>query len=411
MTRKQNVRPQQIVRKDGSEVWRVRFRLTPGSNPVSDTFPTYEEADQYARIVNTAGGQAARHARQIADSGGIRSIDTALEDYLAHAGTSAQTSTLEKYRRDWRLRIEPTFKGWPVQAISRPAVEAWIVTLRDTETQQSQRLRARDPSRQPDYLSPKTIAVAHGLLSAVLKHEVLSGHLDTNPAFGVKLPGRRKKREPVFLSQSDYAAIAGVIDPKWEDLLHLLAGTGMRWGEATALRPEDFDLDGPVPVVRISDAWKRGATGGAWIIGAPKTQAGHRTVSLTQPVVAALAERLQRTPPGALLFEGPNGGRLQGEWFRERVWGPAVEASKIGRNPRIHDLRHSHASWLIAEGVPLTYIQRRLGHESIKTTSDTYGHLAPDAWAATAAATERAMTLALPVVEDGAPPVLAVEAR
>jgi integrase len=55
-----------------------------------------------------------------------------------------------------------------------------------------------------------------------------------------------------------------------------------------------------------------------------------------------------------------------------------MQAAGIDKTPRIHDLRHSHASWLIAAGVPLPAIQRRLGHESITTTIDRYGHLAPE---------------------------------
>jgi integrase len=46
--------------------------------------------------------------------------------------------------------------------------------------------------------------------------------------------------------------------------------------------------------------------------------------------------------------------------------------------PRIHDLRHTHVSWLIAQGVQLPAISRRLGHESITTTNDRYGHLLPE---------------------------------
>lgn len=67
--------------------------------------------------------------------------------------------------------------------------------------------------------------------------------------------------------------------------------------------------------------------------------------------------------------------------------GPALGelGDQLRARPRIHDLRHTHASWLIPAGVPLTVIQGRLGHESIKTTSDRYGHLADDADAAAAA--------------------------
>ncbi|MCC4909096.1 tyrosine-type recombinase/integrase [Microbacterium sp. cx-59] len=56
-----------------------------------------------------------------------------------------------------------------------------------------------------------------------------------------------------------------------------------------------------------------------------------------------------------------------------------LEARHRAIAPNIHDLRHSHTSWLIAAGVPLPYLQARLGHESIMTTVGTYGHLQPDA--------------------------------
>ena len=399
MVRRSGVKPQPIKRKDGTIVWRVRFRLEPGTNPVNETFHDQDEALVFAALVNKAGGAAARKARDAAASGvGTRSIDVAFEDYLAHIGTHAQSGTIDKYRRDWRLRIAPTFGGWPVAAISRGAVESWITDLRDTETIPSKRARAKNPGLQPQYLSPKTIAVAHGLLSAVLKHEVTAERLDTNPAFGVRLPAKQKRREPVFLTESDYAHLVSHVSPEWQDLIHLIAGTGLRWGEATALTPEDFDLDSPQPVVRVSKGWQHAGTGRPWLIGGPKTRAGNRTVSLSAAVVQVIRPRLEDTEPGHLLFEGPSGGRLAGEYFRDAVWRPAIAAAGLPRPPRVHDLRHSHASWLIAQGVPLTFIQRRLGHESIKTTSDTYGHLAPDAFQATAVATARAMALALPEV-------------
>ncbi|MFE3139335.1 tyrosine-type recombinase/integrase [Streptomyces scopuliridis] len=76
---------------------------------------------------------------------------------------------------------------------------------------------------------------------------------------------------------------------------------------------------------------------------------------------------------------GPEGGKWDPGTFRRLRWVPAIELAveKYGliKRPRIHDLRHSHASWLIAAKVPLPAIQGRLGHESITTTVDRYGHL------------------------------------
>ena len=57
---------------------------------------------------------------------------------------------------------------------------------------------------------------------------------------------------------------------------------------------------------------------------------------------------------------------------------PDPDAPRLTKRPRVHDLRHTHASWMIAAGVDLFVLQRRLGHESITTTTETYAHLLPD---------------------------------
>jgi integrase len=93
----------------------------------------------------------------------------------------------------------------------------------------------------------------------------------------------------------------------------------------------------------------------------------------------------------AYVFPNQVGGHLWHGSFNTRVWQPAIRnamdaetcaelgLATIKRAPTIHDMRHTHASWLIAQGIPLPYIQARLGHESITTTVNTYGHLVADA--------------------------------
>jgi integrase len=120
-------------------------------------------------------------------------------------------------------------------------------------------------------------------------------------------------------------------------------------------------------------------------------------------------------PPGRgdeLVFTGAQGGPLWPGGFYSRIWRPAVDAANddercaaagltpLGKRPRLHDLRHSHVSWLIAQGRPLPYIQARLGHEKISTTVDTYGHLLPDAHQGDVDAVLRAMAGVLTVAED-----------
>jgi integrase len=76
------------------------------------------------------------------------------------------------------------------------------------------------------------------------------------------------------------------------------------------------------------------------------------------------------------------------------AWYAAVKAADLGlsQRPRIHDIRHTHASILIAGGMNLFELANRLGHESITTTTKTYGHLVPDVHFRAAAAVETALT-------------------
>ena len=70
-------------------------------------------------------------------------------------------------------------------------------------------------------------------------------------------------------------------------------------------------------------------------------------------------------------------GHIPNDWFRVRVWKPALTAANIRQKVRVHDLRHAHASWLVAGGVDLQRVKERLGHESI-TTVEQYLHTLPD---------------------------------
>jgi integrase len=189
----------------------------------------------------------------------------------------------------------------------------------------------------------------------------------------------------VFLSEAEFALLKTSTHPDAQDLVVVAVGTGLRWGELTALRVEDLHLWGGTPHLVVRRAWKRNGTGdfaldgqGVFYVGGPKTRESRRRVSLAPPLVRIL-RRLTKDRAGSdLVFTGSRGGRLaQGWWYKKR-WLPAVKAARLkglGCTPRFHDLRHTHVAWLISAGVPLPVIQQRLGHKSIKITVDVYGGL------------------------------------
>ncbi len=152
--------------------------------------------------------------------------------------------------------------------------------------------------------------------------------------------------------------------------------SGARFGEATALKPGDIDL--AESTVRIQRAWRYVPKEG-YQLGPPKTTRSTRTID----VVAATLAKLDLT--GEWVFtnsgrgwRGPATDPVRAQNFHTNAWVPALTKARekgLTPRPRIHDLRHTNASWLIQAGIPLTVVQRHLGHESIQTTSDRYGHL------------------------------------
>ena len=151
----------------------------------------------------------------------------------------------------------------------------------------------------------------------------------------------------------------------WRPLVEFLVASGARWGEVTALRP--IDVDRATGTVRITRAWKPIA--GGYELGPPKTRKSIRTMN----VPATVLDKLDYS--GDFLFTTRAGRPVRSNGFHNRVWRPAVARAGLNPRPRVHDLRHTCASWLVAAGTPLPVVQAHLGHESINTTISAYCHI------------------------------------
>ncbi|MCM3266352.1 site-specific integrase [Streptomyces thermoviolaceus] len=319
--------------------------------------------------------------------------------------TGVQGDTRAKYRRLVEQNMSPWFKSYSVRdgegGITREMVQRWVNDLA------AGRPAPHDPKdRRPrTKYKPKTIANQHGLLHAILQAAVDAEPplRSTNPCDFTRLPrldGEQVEEEMVFLEREEFAWVHRCLAEDARDLAEALAETGARWGEVTALQPRDLCRRNGLPAIRIQRAWKRDEDGRPYL-GAPKTKKSRRTIVITSRLERMLRRRAKGKAPDDLLFTGPEGGRWDAGTFRRLRWVPAIEraAQEFGltKRPRIHDLRHSHASWLIAAKVPLPAIQARLGHESITTTVDRYGHLLDALDGEVLAAVEWAMDPAAPL--------------
>jgi integrase len=316
-------------------------------------------------------------------------------DAYARESIKNRTGVEDRYRdailKELTTYILPTFGNCDVRSpehFSKATVGAWVNQMVKTPVW-------RGSTHKP--MSPKTLKNLHGLLSSILKEAVQEEPplRDRNPCDLTNLP--RLDEDGVdddddggehmeFLTPEEVEGIASCcVRPEDRCLIRVKYATGMRWGEISALARRHLVTDNPAkPRVRIVRAWKRSPERG-WYTGKPKSKRSRRTIRVSPGAWADLtAHGVHSLPSSALIFPGPNGGRMIYSTFYDR-WMLAVrEAKKRGllpdfKNPTLHDLRHSHAAALLSAGHSLTYVQRRLGHESITTTSDRYGHLLPEA--------------------------------
>lgn len=351
-----------INRDEKPPRWRVRW-YDPDLNgkAQSMTYASRVEAEEWKRRLDANKGSLKAIEAEIARS--KESGPTVEEAFERHIGQLMGTEkfTLKKYRDNVRLYFSE-IADRKVSGFNRDDVIGWMRWMESRG------------------LSPKTIADIRGLLSAMLTTAIHDGHLVTNPCKGVRLPKDMRVTGGMHLMTHEiWAAIMVQMDPSFIPFFNLLIGTGFRLNEATVLGEEDFMLDQPTSLVKVDKTWKRSASGG-YLIGPPKTRRSRRTVSIA-PSTAESVRPLVENANGGFVFTLKRGGVIRPANLYRTAWYPACEAAGLRGNdrPRIHDIRHTHASWMIAGGMDIFTLSRRLGHESIVTTSNTYGHLLPDA--------------------------------
>ena len=178
-----------------------------------------------------------------------------------------------------------------------------------------------------------------------------------------------------YLTPGEVQRLADAIPGLHRALIYTLAYTGIRQGEATALRRNKVNLLRREVIISESATDVHGRK----VFSETKTRQT-RVVALPGFLANMLGAHMEHVPaaPDALVFTSSTGGPIDWSNFRTRVWRPALAAADLDPQLRIHDLRHTAASMLIAEGCHPKVIQEHLGHSSIVITMDRYGHLYPE---------------------------------
>jgi integrase len=254
-----------------------------------------------------------------------------------------EASTRASYRNNLDRHFLPWFGNMAMASILPSAVQAWVTHA--CEGGQSARSEVK----------------FHVLLHGIFKRSVRDRVIAHNPCADTELP-KVVARKTRILTPAEFDRVLAALPERHRPLLLTDIETGMRWGELIALRPRHIDFLRRTLRVEetIVEGSRKVSPTGEWMIVKlyPKDDEP-RLLRVSPELLEVLASRIQalRLERDDLLFpstEVAGGSPMSRNTFRSRVWLPAIQASGIGFHVRMHDLRHAHASWLLADGADRT---------------------------------------------------------
>jgi integrase len=362
------------IQRRGENSWRIRFDL--GTDPMTGerkrhtkTFRgTKREAEiELARLVTAAQKGALVNSSRITVSD---FLDQWERDW---ATPNASPKTVERWSELLRLHVKAHVGHFPVQKLTEATLTELYARL----------LRAKPGGTG---LSARTVKHVHSVLHDALKQAVKWRLVAFNVASGVTLPKTEDKEMNILDERQITATLQYLrtcnspVRRAFYPVVSLAVTTGLRRGEIAGLRWKDIDLaSGTLSVAQTVEQTKKSLRAKP-----PKSKAGRRTLTLAPFVIAdlrahrktqqetRLALGLGKSADESTVFAAGD-GRLIAPSYLTGVWRDVAET--LGLKARLHDLRHTHASHLIASGMDIIKIQRRLGHSKPSTTLNYYGHL------------------------------------
>ena len=254
--------------------------------------------------------------------------------------------------------------------------------LRDESENEASEARENGPESENRGLSVQTVAHHHRVLFGALKQAVRWRVLTFNPADAVDPPRPDKHEMNVLNEEQTRALLQSSRDSDLYVPILLAVTTGMRLGELLGLHWKDVDLQrGKLAVTQSLQATKNGLE-----FRQPKTKKSRRSIPLTVTAAAALRQHKKAQKEHRIA----NADRYEDQdlvFARElgKPWNPRTfssswtrERDKMGLDIRFHDLRHTHATLLLRQGVHVKVVSERLGHSTVGITLDTYSHVLPD---------------------------------
>jgi len=354
----------------------------------------------YGRTQRDVRDKLEKARERLNEGGPVKDSKQTVGEWLAYwrvtglAASSRKASTKELYSNLSRKHLEPApFGGIRLDRLKPSDVDALILALRaKTKT---------DPKSGEDTraLSDSTLFNVYCVLRAGLDGAVRDRLIARNVAAQVDRPTVEHKEAAYMSADEVTGLLSAAQDLRYFNVVALIVGSGVRRGEALALKWTNVNLESG----RMKIDGTLGRVGGKLVISEPKTERSRRTLPLSPQMVALLtvhkdkqsAERLRagnQWQDTGLVFTTELGTAVDPRNVLRTVEIAAKKAgiTKDGGRIGVHSLRHSAANGWLENGIHIKAVSDLLGHSSISITGDLYGHLstetaqkAVDAWSGT----------------------------
>lgn len=285
-------------------------------------------------------------------SEGKRTLATVAEMWIGRKET-LKVGTLKNYRIAIDRHIVPHLGDMRIDRLDPQTIDKWLADLRRSG------------------VGPTAIVRAFRVLGSItdLAQEyklILSSPM---PREKPRMPASKEMK---FLDRAEIDTLAQAIDPRYRVWVYTMSYTGLRWSEAAGLKVQRIDTMRR----RIEVVEQLVEVSGKARVQTLKSKAGSRTIPIPTWLCDLLTEQIAGKNPTDWAFTTRSGTHLSPSNFWASIWKPATRKAGL-EGLRIHDLRHSHASMLIAQGMDLKVVSERLGHASAAFTLTRYVHTTP----------------------------------
>lgn len=392
------------IEKRGANTWRIGIQIK-GANGLEWVRRTlrYPASMSEAKQRKQAELEEARlkldaDEGRVQPSKGRMTVKQLAEYWMEnHVLPECKPTTISGYRSFLSSRIIPDLGDLPLQKLTPARITEWLTAVRTsprrtTRKSDDQLAHKRSPADMGEMcadeelnkpLSPRTVQHFHSTLNDMLAYAVRLGFIPENPMLKVDRPKAPKARVG-YLQEDDTLRLISCLpqeeNPVYRISLLLALTCSLRLCEVDALRLQDVDfINGTIDISRALTYTPASGT----VIGTPKSDAGCRLIAVPDQLLQMLREEAewQRQAEQLLgpawkgtgnIVHGPDGAPLAhdtvSKWFRRF-------AKRNGfQNITFHDLRHSHATYLLANGIDIQAVSTRLGHSDASTTLRIYSH-------------------------------------